>query len=316
MDNIIDVSQTEVQGKTVYQRVAPESMQVIALLEPGIYFDLSAKYYHQLPYVSNSYLGKLKHCPATAQEPWTVTAAMTYGRAFHTYILEPNQFKKEFFVVPDVDGRTSIGRKLKANAVLDNLGKEALQAADVEPLIGMGKSVSAHPSARVLLRNCYVEVTLIWDHVMPDGSKIRMKARVDAIPKDAHGILADLKSAKDASEVGFLRSIVQFGYYRQAAVYLDGLNTLFYYYEERGLDFPFPSAFDNFTFIAVEKDGVYRTECYDLTPAFYEFGRGEYHQLLEVERACRQARRGPVYPAFRNAGVQTLDLPQYLRNAA
>lgn len=81
--------------------------------------------------------------------------------------------------------------------------------------------------------------------------------------------------------------MVQYGYYRQAAWYIDGLNAA------AGLSGD--EIIDSMLFIVVEKEPPYRVECYLLSDDFVEFGRKECRRLLELEKQCRAKNEWPNY---------------------
>jgi hypothetical protein len=123
------------------------------------------------------------------------TKAMVFGRAFHSFLLEGKKaLFDEFYLMPEIAlTNTKIGKQAKYDCIMNNKGKEMIGGEDVDKLIGMGLVVSSHPTASQFLSDKLTEVTLVWDHVMPDGQVIRMKARIDATPNKFNILLCDLK---------------------------------------------------------------------------------------------------------------------------
>src|SRR3972149_2353408 len=102
-------------------------------MKPGLYTDLSAKDYHNLPVeiVSNSYLSKLNHCPAATRVPQEQTPAMLFGRVVHSYILEGAEaFFQEFVIPPACDRRTKEGKLIWADSQIANSDKTLVSEED------------------------------------------------------------------------------------------------------------------------------------------------------------------------------------------
>jgi len=264
------------------------------MIGEGIHSDISHKEYHSLPYVSNSYLGRLDKCPAAAKVPQEDTPSLLFGRAFHAFCLEGMEsFTRDFAVAPAVDRRTKEGKAIWSKFQEDNEGKDVLSDTDYQKIVDMGGAILRHPFAKELLFKGVSEQTVIWQD--PETG-IMCKCRPDRIPDGVHGVLIDLKSTRDASEHAFLRSITSYGYARQNAFYSDGINAIS------------GQVIDAFAFIAVEVDPPHRVEVYTLSPEFVEYGRTEYMRLLRIEKECRKS----GYPNYQNAGAVELYLPKYL----
>ncbi len=294
----------------------------VELLDPGFYLGFDDRKYHRLPYVSNSYLTKLDDCPAAAwvKEPEN-TPTLVRGRAFHCYTLEgQEEFNRKFAVLPlDCKRSTKAAKEGKAAFMSFHADKEIITADQYVNIKGMGDVVKMHPSAKIFLSAGMREVTIIFDYNWKDGYSIRCKCRIDLIPTNAHGVLADLKSTANAEEGAFLRSVATYGYAKQAAMYLYGINAVCKQYAAKGEPSPFPNQFDTFALIATESSPPYRTEVYELdkeSEGIIEWGGGEFYRLMEIERQCRETKQPdgsvkPFYPPWKNAGVSMLTKPNW-----
>ena len=282
----------------------------VELLEPGFFLDYPAHKYHKLPYASNSYLGLHDVCPAATRMPSETSKAMTFGRAFHSFLLEGKKaLFDEFYLLPEsAQGTSTIAKTIKAQCIANNYGKDMISGEDVDKLIGMGLVVSSHPTASQFLADKLTEVTLVWDHVMPDGQTVRMKARVDATPKNFNILLCDLKSTNSAEKRAVYRTIYKFSYHRQGAVYLDGINEVIRLCESQGKPHPFIKPRKKWILIMVEKKAPFRTECYELDDELIEAGRQDYYRLLRAEIQCRKDNR---WPAWKNPGCDTIGVKCY-----
>lgn len=317
MNNDIDDLFGSAPAKCETQPVAE-----VELLEPGCYLNYPEKDYHKLPFVSNSYLSKLDKCPAAAWvEEDSDTPSLLKGRGYHCYTLEgEEEFNKRFAVMPDeCKGNSNAAKAAKSAFQEANTDKDILTPDQAGEIKLMGDVVKSHPSAKIFLKNCIREVTIIFDYKWRDGYSIRCKSRIDLIPTNANGVLADLKSCRSAEESDFLRSVNTYGYAKQGAFYLHGINAVCEQLMREGKSCPFSTQFDAFALIATETSAPYRTEVYELDKeegGILEWGRGEFYRLMEIERQCRETKFPdgsvkPFYPPWKNAGVSVLIKPNW-----
>lgn len=266
------------------------------MIDNGIVYDLSHTAYHAMTdRVSNSYLSRLDDCPAAAKVPQIETPAMTFGRALHCFVLDgPEAFSRDVLVLPEINRRTNAGKDQYQALITNNPDKALITADDLETIKTMDKSIKAHPMASQLIGCGTNEVSIFWDDPF---SGLPCKARPDIVPGEIQKTLIDLKKTRDASPHGFQRSIVSFGYHRQAAFYLDGMNKIT------------QGGYDVFAFIAVEDAKPYRCEVYTLSPTFVDRGRLEYQMLINIENNCRQ--RGE-WLNYTNPEPTEIDIPRWM----
>lgn len=253
----------------------------LPVFETGIHHGIGHEAYHGTDAISNGYLKRLNECPAKAKVQQDDTPAFIIGRAIHCFVLEGEQaFNAEFVVAPEINKRTNAGKEEWAQFQADNEGKGIITPADLEQITEINNAVHGHPLSRHMLKGGISEVTAFW---IDEATGFQCKCRPDRIPDGNKGVIIDLKTCEDASEQGFQRSIVKYGYYQQAAWYVDGVN------KAGGKDF------DTMAFIAVEKKPPYRTEVYVLDDEFIKAGRSQYEHLMQLEMKCREANFWPHY---------------------
>ncbi|OHD24886.1 MAG: hypothetical protein A2Y38_16270 [Spirochaetes bacterium GWB1_59_5] len=281
-------------------------------LSPGIYQNIHHRDYNDIDALRNSYLKKIRKCAASAQvEDPDDTKALIFGRAAHAMTLEGDDaFHSEFIVLPDEAPKRPTDRQIFAKKpspetlyavdwwnrfTAQSNGKSILTKADYQTLQGVRNSVRSHPFAKLLLTEGVSETTVIFE-VECNGQKVLCKVRPDRTPAVQMKVLIDLKTTEDAGYDAFIRSCKKFGYFQQAAFYIDGYNAV------RG-DLP---EMDSFAFIAVEKKPPYRCEVYTLSgdSTFLLEGRQQYQDAIKREIECRA--QGFFYPNYVNAGCQEL----------
>lgn len=263
-------------------------------LAEGLHKDIPESIYHALKYVSNSYLSRLDEVPAMVKVPYEETAAMAIGTAFHTLILQPERFDELVAVAPVCDKRTKEGKATYADFMASCGDKSTISPADMETVKAMRESVYRHPAAKKILSAGIPEQTVIWQD---EETKLMCKSRIDFEPEGNRGVLVDLKKTKSCEQHKFLRSVQDYGYARQAAMYLAGRNITS------------DNFYDAFLFITCEDTAPYRVEVYNMTPQFIKYGLSEFRRLIRLEEACR---RDNHWPHYKNPGIWDMDCPSYL----
>jgi len=266
---------------------------------PGIYADTPDEVYFGWDAVNNSSLSpalrSMAHYRAALETKRPPTAAMEFGRFVHTVVLEPELLAARYVVTPDLvaelegeyknpKATKEYREKLAAFHEL-HTDKEVIEADGYEKAIKMIEAVKACPKATGFLRGeGPSETSIVWDDKL---TGVRCKARVDKVVED--GLLADLKTTADASQFG--KSMVNFGYARQAAFYCDGMETL-------------TGEPHRLAFVAVEKEAPFATLSGLVSQAAIEFGRRQYQRVL---RKICEARAYDKWPGYEQPAE--LDLP-------
>ena len=262
-------------------------------MEPGIY-NIPFDQYLSLDRVSNSYLSRLSKVPAMAKIKTEATPAMTFGTAFHSFILEPDKFSHQVAVCPKCDRRTKAGKEVYADFTAESTGKVVISIDEFETIQSMRESISRHPAAARLLSGGIAEQSVLFNLESNNGTIIKCKARTDFLTPN--GIVVDLKTTKDASQHSFLRSILNFKYYLQASFYMTGLSKI-------------SDKYERFIFIAIEPNPPFRCEVYELSDEFLEYGYFKIKDLLELELKCRGY---DFWPNYQNDDITIIEKPNYL----
>lgn len=256
--------------------------------------------YHARPEVSNSKLAKLAKSPLNywahfvAPEDQRVvstqTDALVEGAAFHCLTLEPHLFDKRFYKLPDGvrrDARTKVYQQHLEDAG-DRLIVPAKAMVAVE---AMSEAVLAHDKARELIEGAdYRECTVLWTD---EDTGIECRGRIDLL-STSREYMIDLKKTRDAAPHRFNKSIFDYGYDRQCAMYKDGIR------QQDGLvqaaDWPF-------LWICVEPEPPYHVAVYGdseastalATASWEDVGRVRYKKLLAQLKECMDNGQWPGY---------------------
>lgn len=255
----------------------------------GVYEGIPDATYHAIDRISNSGLSRVKRSLAHYRYSSLSASsdALIFGRAFHAANLTPKEFEEQF-VTFDGDRRTKEGKDAWAKMV-EQYGENVLKQGDLETILAMRISVFGNPTAKALLESeGPTELSLLWNCEGVDA-----KARIDKyIPEG--GILVDLKTTRNAHPEAFAKSIVSYGYHRQAAFYL-------YAAASAGL------AANRFLFVAIEKEKPYGCGVYELSYNAIMQGHAE---ILELIAAYKDALETDEWPSY-GTDVITLDLPRW-----
>lgn len=259
----------------------------------GVHDGMPAADYHAVEALSSSGIRKLLQSPLHYRlyrdRPSEPTAAMLFGTAVHCGVLEPDTFADRVVCAPDVNKRTNAGRDLLAAFERDNAGRVILSPDDYARACTTVAAVRAHAAARKLLDGAEVEKSIFW---IDGGYKVPCKARFDAWQG---GIVVDLKTTTDASPDEFAKSIANFYYHAQAAMYCSGA--------EHALN----RSPDAFVFVVVESLPPHAVACYQLPNAAILAG------MHLVNRA--QARYAEVLASGQWTGypetIEVIQLPRY-----
>lgn len=233
---------------------------------PGYYPGFPEDAYRAVPAACQSTLTHFRKCAAWARyrlDNPTQTKDQEFGVAVHALVWEYERFYAGYGVLPDFgDMRSSTNRAKRDAYIAANSGVKWMAPDDRAAALAAHASLMANDDARKIIESAGDhEVSAFW---MADG--VLCKCRADKVCGDV--LVADLKTTDDASPSGFLRSVLKWGYHRQAAFYLRGLAAVGH-------------PIDAFWIIAVEKEPPYLSAAYALDDELVEMGWREMQPLFE-----------------------------------
>lgn len=253
---------------------------------------MPAEQYHASEAISNSDLKWItqKYTPAhfraykDGQIKKEETDALRIGTITHRCILEPETMKGAFVTRPK--GMTFTTKEGKAWR--DAQTSPIIAQEDSDMISRMIRSVWDHPQAKALItgsdreRSLFVEDGPIW-----------RKSRIDCLTKSGN-VIADLKTCELADLDSVETSIFKYGYYRQAAYYLEMAQLL-------GMDKT------RFVLIFVEKTPPHCVALYSVTDEALEAGRMEIEASLTLLKHCVETNNWPG----RESGINDAGLPNW-----
>lgn len=256
----------------------------------GLVPHMSAEDYHAHSAIGSTTLARARRSWAHALTPFERTAALDFGSAFHTLAGEPKLFKEKYAKAPVCDRRTKEGKEIYARFEAQNQGKTILKSDEFDALDGMLASLIQHKIGLALLTGGMAEVSAFWTD---QETGIACKCRPDYLR--TNDVIVDIKTAEDASQDAFQRTLSLYGRHIQTAIYLDGLTAIT------------GRKFTNFVHLVIEKKPPYAIAIYSLDDDSIEQGRREYKNLLKQYSFCQKLDHYPAYPEE----VQTVSLPTW-----
>lgn len=206
------------------------------------------------------------------------TPDMTLGSAVHCLTLEPEKFLLRFCVKPEVDGRTTKGKEIKAKYALQSMGKLELTESAYEGAKAMANALLSDDLVHEMVHTGILEQAVVWDE---DGIRCKCKPdiflRRPGLPTD---LILDIKTAEDPSPECFgsgsaFSPIRRFRYDMQLYHYTRGIQDLVGRPCAAGL-------------IVVGKDEPFDVYLYDLTP-WMQLGELWWQRGMEIIRTCRES---------------------------
>lgn len=240
--------------------------------------------YDSLPAVRRSELWEIRKSPAhylyAVTHPKEQTAALAFGTAAHKYILEPDDFWKEYALAPEVDRRTKEG-KAKWNDFITSLdGRSPITAADYGSILAMSDAIQQNETAAALIGSGRHEVPIQW---ADSETGEQCKCRPDVLTEyNGEKYIVDYKTTTSCEAGAFERSCRAYGYKLQAGMYTEGVfNETFERYK--------------FAFVAQEKTEPYFCRVYICDDGFVNEGIDIFRDLIGIYHDCKTSGKWPGY---------------------
>lgn len=197
------------------------------------------------------------------------TVAFNFGSAFHVAILEPDVFKKCFIVQPKFSGKGMKAAKLEWELTLP---KDAITLTqdEYDDLLEMINSVLSHQDACNILKNGKAEQS---GYFRDPETGIKCRIRPDFFHADQMAFL-DVKTTTDVRASQFMRTIWNYRYDMQIAMYTQGIELIV----GRPVQYPL--------ILAVEKSAPYECALYLCDEIMMNKGLSDYKLAQNRLKQC------------------------------
>jgi hypothetical protein len=182
------------------------------------------------------------HFLAYKNREFVESASMRLGTAVHMALLEPDRFINEYDV-------TALRKNTKAYKEMAAEKPEItyMNNSDWSAIQNIKRRFAQNLSAVDLLAHC----TRREEEVKGDIQDIPFRGFVDAMSSEC---IVDIKTTQDGSPKGFARSVLNYGYHLQAAVYRE------------------ITGVDDYFIIAIENSSPFNICIYKLSPSYLDKG--------------------------------------------
>lgn len=266
-------------------------------IETGkLYVGMPNEVYHSQPGDSKSSLDVFHDSPYKYfnRKQKEQTRPMQLGSAIHAACLEPDVFATEYMLLPELKDR----RQAEYKQAVKSFGEgKVFTNADCEKIVGMQKAVHANTRAHKLLTAPgYLEVSGFY---IDEQTGLPLRFRFDKlafIDGKWHGV--DLKKTQGANQYDFSKSIWNYRYHVQDAVYSNGFKAV------TGIEL------ETFSFIAVEEEHPHVVAIYELCDMSRKIGQDELRIDLN---SLAEYKRGEII-AHNNHESEIISLPEWVLN--
>lgn len=233
-------------------------------------------YYNDNTFVTNSHLKILMEGGPEALEHYYKYGsedkeAYSFGRAFHTLILEPLEFNNRYFIFDDREICKEIGgarptstnkyKEWKENLITENVGKEIISLEDMNTLEKMEEKLYSIPQVITLLNGTKKEVIY-----QGEINGVKCKGKLDIVKPNQ--MVIDLKTTSKApTPEQFFKDFRNFNYDRQMAFYTKLANV------------------PNACIIAIQKTAPYTIGIYMLSKETIDAGIAKYEYALDLYKS-------------------------------
>jgi len=253
---------------------------------PALVSDMPNEAYHAHTGISNSGLTLVARSPAHYYHApkHTGSRAMEIGTAFHTALLEPERYEAEYMVVDGVNDRRVSAYKEAAKAYG---GDKTLTESEGASVAVMREAVRGNKAANeAMSQPGHAELSAF---VTDPETGLLIKCRFDWLTDS--GLIVDIKKTQDCRELEFSRSLHNYRYHVQAAMYS-------YVYE---LIFGRPCT--AFKILAIEELPPCANVLYDIDPLALMYGARLFREAMTT---YANAKLNDEWESYSGAGVVTL----------
>lgn len=222
------------------------------------------------------------------------TRPMQLGSAIHAAILEPDVFATEYMLLPEIKDRHKSEYKMAVKSFGEG---KVFTNADCVKISGMQGAVHANTAAHELLSAPgFFEVS---GFSVDEKTGLLIRHRFDKLAFiDGGWYGVDIKKTQGANQYKFSRSIWDYRYHVQDAIYSNGFKAI------TGMEL------QGFKFIAVEDEYPHKVAVYELCDMSRKIGQDEARMDLDL---LAEYKSGKIQ-AHNNSDCEIISLPEFVLN--
>lgn len=253
----------------------------------GAVLNLSNNDYHALDkYWSSTHLKALhkksprhfqfKQFEEPKEEKKKKSDEMILGSVVHCMTLTPQDFAKEFFMMPELNLRTNDGKAERDKIISENSGKDPVSQEVFDKAMLMTDSVLKNNKAMELLGVGRKEAAYFWECPF---SGLNFKAKLD---QSSSQHFCELKTAHDASPAHYAKQLFDLNYDLSLVHYREALRIIM------GVEVP---AY----FIVVESEAPYVSQVYKVGEETWQTGHAKW---LKAVTQLEQGLKNKTWPGY------------------
>lgn len=248
-------------------------MVIMNKFKDGVY-DISNDEYHSCEAYSRSQLMMLDKSPyhfisnIANKKKSAPNPCLNLGSAFHCMLLQSEKFDDEFSILPKIDRRTAKGKEIYTSFLSEAEGKSILDYDAHAQVVLMCQEIHKNKLiCKMLYEDSKMEQSIFWTD---KETGIQFKCRPDVW---SSRLIIDVKTISDSSENSIMRSSINYGYYLQAAMIFEAMQSI---------DKPI----EVFINLFCEKEPPYLPLIYSMSKESIEFGLLQFNRLKRLLKKC------------------------------
>jgi hypothetical protein len=268
-------------------------------MNSGLVYSMPESYYHSQAGLSSTGAKKILQSPAHYQDyisrPQATKDAYDLGSACHARVLGVGaqvEVYPEDVLAKNGSTNTNAAREFEDACRAE--GKIPLKRVQFNVVNKMAEAVLQNDTARALVEGGRPEVSMF---TTDPETGVALRGRLDYLRPGK--TIADLKTTSgEASEAGFSKSVFNFGYHVQYALYEHIYELI------TGEQLPW-------LWVVVETDAPYLASVFALGEDEQRMGRDEARRAINLYAECLETNRWPGYQHSTRGPIGMVKAPQY-----
>jgi exodeoxyribonuclease VIII len=266
--------------------------------------ETNEQYHADTTRLSNSMLNILKRSPKLFWSYYIAKClafpetsdSMALGSMVHTLLLEPEEFKNRYRFKPECDRRTKEGKAIYNDFVASLPERcEIVTSDDFAKAMQCAASLNSHEEYSNVMKATW-DTRIVEQRIDFEIDGVEMRSKLDYLSLPAQ-VCIDIKTSRDASPVEFSKSIMSYGYHRQAAIYREAV------LQKHGIEC-------RFVFAVVCTEPPYECALYEPSEMMLQDGMIEVSALL---REFKVRSESDDWASQWSKGIVPIELPRWYK---